>query len=109
MSTSQVQAPLMVPVNVQRRIYEAMQYIGAMAAERAGHGERAQAAVTRTRASLLDGIGMLLSSREVWIDSAPMSFGGVMRGGIVYGMIAREKPDLTATFRHHEIEWTFHS
>lgn len=99
-----------------RRLRRCLTHIDKMHNERIGWGPEYQRPVERTRASLLHATGVLLSAQEVWPDGPDpsLSMGGQMLGGIVFGMIARERP-LTQpvadapTFRYPEIDWTFHS
>ena len=97
---------------LKRRLRRCQTHIEGMAAERAGHGPHAHAQVERTRTSLLTGLLLVMTnSDQMWPEGADpdLSFGGVMNGGIHYGMIAHTKPDIGERFAYPEIEWTFHS
>lgn len=102
---------------VRNRLLRCLAYIETMELERMGWGPEYMRPVERTRASLLSAFGVLLAASDLWIDGVDpsLSLGGVMPGGIVFGMIARERPsaETSATpspkFTHPEIEWTFHS
>ena len=95
---------------VNTRIVEVHQYIQRMRQERVGWGPTAEREADETAASFLRGLAMLLSAEQVWCDGATgLSFGGVMPGGIVFGMIAHRG---TPKFDHctvPPIEWSFHS
>jgi hypothetical protein len=58
-----------------------------------------------TTASLLNALGTLAEALEVWADNpsnpADLSWGGILPGGIQFGVIARPKDG--------GVEWTFHS
>jgi hypothetical protein len=83
-------------------------YIDSMENERQGWGPTAMEAVNDTARSWVRGLGILLDAEEVWADGPGLSLGGRLKGGIVFGMIARR--DIADTlFEHQPVEWTFHS
>jgi hypothetical protein len=96
---------------VRERIGKVHEYIAAMAAERMGWGPDAERETADTMRSFIDGFRLLCEATEVWIDGgAGYSFGGVLPGGIVFGMIARTMPARSlGEFANPPLEWTFHS
>jgi len=112
-------ADLALTPRVRERIAQVHDHIAAMRAERVGWGDLAARDVADTCGSFMDALRVLNEAAEVWIDGTGLSFGGVLPGGIVFGMIARpgrrwrptnlpadvEWPD----WAHGPIEWTFHS
>jgi len=105
---------LVLSDRTRARFRECMQHIDRMRAERVGWGKDAEAEVAATERSLLRALDTLIGAREVWPDgtssSGSLSFGGMMPGGIDFGMIARRGtcrfPDVHTT---PPVEWTFHS
>lgn len=106
------------------RIRKITQYILEMQRERVGWGQEALDDVVVTALSFAKAWDTLAGATEVWADGQNYSLGGVMPGGIVFGMIATvSEPtpfeytlagdDLTLrsvkTFEHGPITWSGHS
>lgn len=88
-----------------QRIADVASHLDEMEHERQGWGD--DSGVNSTARSFVRALGILMAAEEVWIDGGTgYSFGGVMPGGITFGMIARHRPSVFAT---KPIEWTFHS
>jgi len=106
-------ADLTLTPRVRERIKQVHDHIAAMRSERLGWGTEAARDAADTAMSFLDALDILTEATEVWIDGgAGYSFGGVLPGGIVFGMIAREQAPrtvLNSEFTYRPIEWTFHS
>lgn len=111
---------LILEPRVRERIADVQRHIDRMRTERAGWGPVAMGEADATAASFVRGLSTLVAADRVWNDGATgLSFGGVLPGGIAFGMIARiAKPavpaDLTDGVKWPEfatpaIEWTFHS
>ena len=101
---------LVLEPRVVARITEVQQYIRKMRQERAGWGPEPMREADATAASFVDGLAMLFAAERVWIDGGTgFSFGGVLPGGITFGMIARGKVSKDSPFTTPEVEWTFHS
>jgi hypothetical protein len=105
---------------VRERLMQCIDHVSAMRTERMGWGPAAMRDVADTEASFTAALGYLLNADRVWIDGGTgLSFGGVMPGGIMFGMIARPgRPNVPTdlpddvewpTFDHGPIEWSFHS
>lgn len=107
------------------RIRKITEYILEMQRERVGWGDEAMADVLTTALSFAKAWNMLAGAKEVWADGQGYSLGGVMYGGIYFGVIAtvsEPKPyqyamgdertgfeDRFKTFEHGPITWSFHS
>lgn len=93
------------------RVHSVMRYIDDMERERQGWGDEPLQDVHETRASFLRAMDMMFRATEVWADGTgdSLSFGGVMPGGITFGIIARVKPMPDDRFALPPVEWTFHS
>jgi hypothetical protein len=95
---------------VRERIAQVHDHIAEMRRERQGWGDLAAREVADTALSFMDALRVLNEATEVWIDGgAGLSFGGILPGGIVFGVIAREKPSMGGDDMLPVIEWTFHS
>lgn len=94
---------------VDRRIIEVHQYVQRMRQERIGFGPEAMREADETAASFLDGLTTLLQATEMWTDGLGLSFGGVMPGGIVFGMIASQRQPCLDHFTTPPLRWSFHS
>lgn len=94
---------------VDRRIIEVHQYIQRMRQERIGWGPEAMREADETAASFLDGLTTLLGATEVWTDGQGLSFGGIMPGGIVFGMIASPSTPCLDHLTTPPMRWVFHS
>jgi hypothetical protein len=94
---------------VDKRIIEVHQYIQRMRAERVGFGPDAMREADETAASFLDGLTTLLAAEQMWVDGLGLSFGGVMAGGIVFGLIASQRQPCLDHFTTPPLTFTFHS
>lgn len=110
------QGSLVLEPRITERITQVQRHIAAMQRERAGWGPVAAQQVGDTAMSFVTGLATLLQAEQVWIDGGTgLSFGGVLPGGIVFGMIAREQAQPRFIegeepgFANAPIEWTFHS
>lgn len=111
MTTGMVLTP-----NVRERINKILKHIEGMEFERQGFGDGAMRDVEYTRKSFVRALGTLLGAEELWPDGFEedsLSLGGVMPGGIVFGMIGRYRvgwnPDWREPFEFQPVDWSFHS
>lgn len=107
---------LTITPRVQRRLQDVWTYIETLQIERVGYGKCGDAHTTAM--SFARAVQTLFSATEIWVDGPEgLSFGGVMPGGIQFGMIARHgEPEKVyvdgeqvSRFKHGPIKWTFHS
>lgn len=102
------------------RIRKIAEYILEMQRERVGWGDEAMTDVLTTALSFAKAWNTLAGATEVWADGQNYSLGGVMYGGIYFGVIATVKEPIpfeytiagtayTKTFEHGPITWSFHS
>jgi hypothetical protein len=104
-----------------KRLRKISRYIADMNNERIGYGPGPMLAVAETALSFARVWETLAGAQEVWADGSNYSLGGVMPGGIVFGMIATvQEPatfvhefddgsSITRDFDMGPITWTFHS
>ena len=98
---------LVLEPRVTQRIMEVQLYLVEMERERAGWGVESMREVGDTARSFTAALATLFTAERVWCDGGSgYSFGGVMPGGITFGMIARKG---SSRFTSEPIEWTFHS
>lgn len=92
-----------------QRIADVASNIDEMEHERQGWGLTAMNDVNETARSFVRALGILMGATDVYIDGGTgYSFGGMMPGGIAFGMIAREVGK-DPRFNAQQLEWSFHS
>lgn len=108
---SSTQTGLTLEPRVIARMLVVAEYVEDMRRERLGYGPAAMAEADQTAHSYLRAVSYLLRAREVWIDGGDpsLSFGGIMDGGIVFGMIARREASMNPDAAYPPIAWTVHS
>lgn len=99
---------IIISNDARDRMIKVSVYIDSMENERQGWGQTSMNDVNDTARSWVRGLGILLDAEEVWADGPGLSLGGRLKGGIVFGMIARTRTTDTG-MEYQPVEWTFHS